>query len=318
MMRYLWLLLLLLCACGAAPKPLSPAAGAPSGPAAPSDALRFRLPGYDFSAVFPAKPTASTGQDDGLFSTTLSADGPQVFNLAAFSTQGQDRIEDAKWFEMIRGRMKLEKRGDVQLGSSIGVELGGPYEQGFVLARLYALGDTLFLAECRSKSGKLDEASALRFLNSVELDLSFRIYASATTKFSVMVPAHAIELDKSERDDERRTMNRAFYVGGKDELIYWVGAWEVPDRTPEVTDDMLLDGVIDYMKNSGQYITWQAPVDAGGARGRDFLASDASANMMGRLVSADRFVYLLMLSAKSRAALQTADPAKFYASLVWH
>jgi hypothetical protein len=217
----------------------------------------------------------------------------------------------------LRKKMKLEKRRDVKLSGFVGVELAGTYEKKPLVSRLFAVGDTLFVAEVLGEAdGKLDEPSALEFLDSVQLDLPWRIHASPTAKLSVMVPSHAIQLDRTEPNGEGRASSMAFFLGGEAQLTYWVSGEELVDRSPDVTDEQLLDGAISGMQSRGVDITWQAPIQAAGVRGREFLATDKQAHLMGRILLSERFVYLLFISATTKEALKGAESSKFYGSFV--
>jgi hypothetical protein len=131
-----------------------------------------------------------------------------------------------------------------------------------------------------------------------------------------MVPSHAIQLDKTEPNRHGRSSVMAFFLGGGAQLTYWVSGEELGDRDPEVTDEQLLDGAISGMQGRGVDITWQAPFQGAGVRGREFLATDKQAHMMGRILLSQHFVYLLFISATTKEALMSAESSKFYGSFV--
>lgn len=305
----------LLVACGAAP-PRAPAA-VPTQPAAvAASSVRADLIGFGFSAEFPRAPETQTGRDKSV-TVSVQLKGPPFYQLTAVSTMGRDRPQDSEWYESLRKKMKLEKRRDVKLAGFVGVELAGTYEKKPLVSRLFAVGDTLFVAEVLGEvDGKLDEPSALRFLDSVELELPWRIHASPTAKLSVMVPSHAIQLDRTEPNGEGRASSMAFFLGGEAQLTYWVSGEELVDRNPDVTDEQLLDGAISGMQSRGVDVTWQAPIQAAGVRGREFLATDKQAHLMGRILLSEHFVYLLFISATTKEALKSAESSKFYGSFV--
>ena len=309
------LLLLLLVGCGGAAVK-RPSSAKPEPAAAPG--TRATLVAFGLSAEFPGVPKAHTLLKDNTRSEHLSVDGQQSYSLSAFSTMGRDRPPDANWFEGVRGRMKLEKRGDVQLGAFDGQELAGKLKERHILLRVYAVADTLVVAEVDGKQGPIDEPAARRFLDSVQLELPWRIYASATTKFSVMVPSHAVEVDQTEAGDQSRSITRAFFVGGRDQRVYWTTAQELGERNSDVSDDQILDAGLAGMQEQGAKVTWQAPLQATEARGREFLGTSNGMSMMGRIWLTEHFIYLLMITAKSREALQQAETSKFYGSLVWY
>lgn len=308
----------LLLGCGSATTPRAPSA-TPPAPAATAAGMRVSIAAYGLSAVFPGPPKSHTVLKDETRSEQLSLDDPQHrFSLAAVSTMSRDRPDDAHWFDAMRARMKLEKLRDLRLGAFNGQELGGKLNGKPVLARVYAVADTLVIAEVDGKNGSLDEAAARRFLDSVELDLPWRIYASPTTKFSVMVPAHAVEVDKTEAGGDSRSVARAFFVGGPDQRMYWTTAQEIADRNPSVSDDQILDAGLAGMSEHGASITWQGPLQATEARGREFVGTSNGMAMMGRIWLTEHFIYMLMVTAKSREALQQMETSKFYGSLVWY
>jgi hypothetical protein len=306
----------LLVACGAAP-PKTPAAVASKAALAAEQGVRADLIGFGLSARFPRAPETNTGRDKTVQTASVQLQGPPFYQLTAVSTMGRDRPQDSEWYESLRKKMNLEKRRDVKLAGFRGVELAGNYEKKPLLTRLFAVGDTLFVTEVVGEvGGKLDEAGALEFLDSVQLELPWRIHAAPTAKLSVMVPSHAIQLDKTEPGDGGRSSSMAFFLGGEAQLTYWVSGEELVDRNPDVTDEQLLDAAISGMQSRGVDITWQAPIQAAGVRGREFLATDKQAHLMGRILLSDHFVYLLFISATTKDALKSADSPKFYGSFV--
>ncbi len=304
-----WLLL----GCGAS---VSKPVVASSAPVAVVSGVRHDVIGFGLSAAFPSPPTTNTSSDDKVRTVRLTSQGAQVFGLTAVSTRGRDRPKDDEWYNALRAKMKLEKRRDVQLGGYRGVELFGVHDKKPLITRLFAVGDTLFVAEVIGVKAPLDEAQALRFLDSLQLELPWRVYASPTTKFSVMIPTHAIEIDKTEPDNAARSSSFAFFLGGDDQLTYWASGEELNDRNPEVTDEQILDGAIGGLAKSGAEVTWQGPIAGAGVRGREFLATSSGVNMMGRIWLSERFLYLLFVSATSREGLQRAEASKFYGSFV--
>jgi len=306
----------LLLACGAAP-PKSPAALTPKAGGAAAQVVRADLIGFGLSAEFPGVPVTSTGRDRDVTTVTVGLEAAPFYQLTAVSTRGNDRPNDADWYEALRKKLKLEKRRDVRLAGFRGVELSGVHEKKPLLSRLFAVGDTLFVTEVVGEAGgTLDEARALQFLDSVQLELPWRIYASPITKLSVRVPSHAIEIDKTQATDDGRANSRAFFMGGEGQLTYWVSGEELTERNPEVTDEQLLDGAMNGMQNGGVEVTWQGPIQAAGVRGREFLAIEKNTHLMGRVLLSDHFVYLLFISAASRDALKDAQSSKFYGSFV--
>lgn len=315
-MRALLVCCSLLVACGAAPAK-APTTAAPRPAAAAAQSVRADLIGFGLSAEFPQAPSTRTGRDKTVNTVALQLEGPPMYQLTAVSTGGHDRPEDTVWFEALRKKMNLEKRRDVTLAGFRGVELAGTHENKQLMSRLFAVGDTLFVSEVvGAPDAKLDEASASKFLDSVQLDLPWRIHASATTKLSVMVPAHAIQLDKTEPSKDGRSSSMAFFMGGAAELTYWVSGEELVNRSADVTDEQLLDGAISGMQSRGVDVAWQAPIQAVGVRGREFLATDKKAHLMGRIMLSDHFVYLLFISSTSKEGLKSAESSKFYGSFV--
>ncbi|HEX2873794.1 MAG TPA: hypothetical protein VHP33_21205 [Polyangiaceae bacterium] len=307
---------LLVVACGAAP-PKTPAAVAAKPVAHAAHGVRADLIGFGLSAQFPRATETHTGRDKSVQTASVQLQGPPFYQLTAVSTMGRDRPQDSEWYESLRKKMKLEKRRDVKLAGFRGVELAGLYEKKPILTRLFAVGDTLFVTEVVGEAGdKLEEPGALQFLDSVQLELPWRIYASPTAKVSVMVPSHAIQLDKTEPNGHGRSSSMAFFLGGEAQLTYWVSGEELVDRNPEVTDGQLLEAAISGMQSRGVDISWQAPIQAAGVRGREFLATDKQAHLMGRILLSDHFVYLLFISATTKEALKSADSSKFYGSFV--
>lgn len=306
----------LLLACGAAP-PKATTAVATQPAAVAAKGVRADLIGFGLSAQFPRAPETSTGRDKTVTTVSVQLQGPPFYQLTAVSTMGRDRPQDSEWYESLRKKMKLEKRRDVKLAGFVGVELGGTYEKKPLLSRLFAVGDTLFVSEVVGEvGGKLDEPGALEFLDSVQLELPWRIHASPTAKLSVMVPAHAIELDKTEPNGDGRSSSMAFFLGGEAQLTYWVSGEELVERNAEVTDEQLLDAAIGGMQSRGVDISWQAPIQGAGGRGREFLATDKQTQLMGRILLSDHFVYLLFISATTKEALKSAESSKFYGSFV--
>jgi hypothetical protein len=305
-------LLLLAASCAAPQKPVVAA----HAPVTAQTGVRVEVVGFGLSAEFPKPPTTATTATDKARTVFVSQRGPQSYQLTAVSTHRRDRAKDDEWYEGLRAKLKLEKHGDVQLAGFRGVELRGKNDNHPLITRLFAVGDTLFLAEVVGSEGPLDEPAALRFLDSLQLELPWRVYASPTTKFSVMIPTHAIEIDKTQVHEVRRSSSKAFFLGGPNQLIYWATGDELIDRNPEISDDQILDAAIDGIQSNGVRVTWQGPLAAAGLRGREFLASSSGESMMGRVWLGERFVYVLLVSANSRAALQAADTSKFYGSFV--
>ena len=306
----------LLVACGAS-APKTPTTLATKPALAVASGVRADLIGFGLSAQFPRAPETSTGRDETVTTVSVQLQGPPFYQLTAVSTRGSDRPQDADWYEALRKKMKLEKRRDVKLSGFVGVELGGTHEKKPLLSRLFAVGDTLFVAEVLGEvGGKLDEPAALAFLDSLQFELPWRIHASQTAKLSVMVPAHAIQLDKTEPNGDGRASSMAFFLGGEAQLTYWVSGEELVERSAEVTDEQLLDAAIGGMQERGVNVTWQAPIQGAGVRGREFLATDKQTYLMGRILLSGHFVYLLFVSATTKEALKTAESSKFYGSFV--
>jgi hypothetical protein len=310
-------LLTLLLACGAGPAQHAPKV-APPRVAQSRPTTRAELPGFGLSAEFPCSPVATTDHRQFRMAQLTCGD-PQSFTLWSMSTGGADRASDGEWFESVRASLKLKKLRDVQVQSFDGVELGGVYEGRNTLLRLLAVGDSLLVAQVDAKHGPMDEASAGRFFASLQLQLPWRIYASPTTKFSVMVPAHAIEIDRPMTTaPDSRSNSRGFFLGGRAVVWYWAGAREIVDRNPDVTVDQILDASVDSIRQNGNEIVWQAPIESPSSRGREFLSKGASGTLRGRVWLTEHFVYVLMVGAKSRDAIDSADAARFYASFVYY
>jgi hypothetical protein len=246
-----------------------------------------------------------------------SKSNTQQYALIAVTMDGKDRLPDDKWYELVRAKLKLQKRDEFDLESFHGIEVSGLDEGKVMLARMVAVGDTLFSAIVEAKQGVIDEVAAQRFFASLRLALPWRIYASPTTKFSVMVPAHAIEIDSNDgvKKDARRSV-RGFFVGGRDALSYWASAQEIVERNAQVTDDQVLDYAIQSMEQDGDVITFQGPLEAGGMRGREFLSKKGTESFRGRMLVSEHFVYMLMVGAKSAAPLRDPQVSRFYDSLV--
>lgn len=313
-MRASLAVVLLLSACGAQPPRAAVApTPAPAGALAARGA-RVEVVGFGLSAEFSGAPKLATQTSEKVRTVYLSQRGPQSYQLTAVSTHGRDRPKDEQWFESLRAKMKLQKTRDVRLAGFEGIELSGVSEGHPLVTRLFAVGDTLFVAEAIGSEGPLDKTAAQRFLDSLQLELPWRIYASPTSRFSVMVPTHAIELDKTRPDADGRASSRAFFVGGLEQLTYWTTGEEITERNPDISDDQILDAAIDGMQKSGAQVTWQGPLESAGMRGREFLADSSDGMMMGRVWLSERFVYLLMISAKTREGLQAAETSKFYGS----
>lgn len=314
MMRALVPLFMLVGACAA------PAAGPP--PATPAQAaakpalLRTGVEGFGLSAEFTQAPKSSTQVTARVKTVYVEQSGAQAYHLTAVSTRGRDRPTDAAWYESLRKKMGLTQQREVLLSGFEGVELAGESKGQRLRARLFAVGDTLFVAEAIASKEPLNEAAAERFFSSLELELPWRIHASKATKFSVMVPANAIIVDRTDSMSEGRSSSLGFFVGGPTQRTYWATAEELVERDPEVTDDFILDAALDGMRRSGSDITWQGPLTAPGMRGREFLAASKDAAMMGRVWLTERFLYVLLVSAKTREGLQAADAAKCFGSFV--
>jgi hypothetical protein len=315
--RTLWLgLLLAITACGGK---TTPPPRPPQAVTAPPSAAgqRAALPNYGISALFPGAPQVATARAPAGQTAQLTYKDTQSYLLLAMSTGGKDRATDDQWYESVRTSLKLEKRGEFAVQAFRGVEVGGLYQGREMLVRLLAVGDTLFTIMVDAAPGKLDAQAARRFLTSLELELPWRIDASPTTGFSIMVPTHTIEVDRSDPlNVDSRATTRAFFVGGRDAITYWATAQEIVERSAAVSDDQLLDAAITLMQNDGSEITFQGPVEMSGMRGREFFSRKGSEALRGRMLIGRRFLYLTMISGKSEAALRDVQVSKFYDSLV--
>lgn len=309
-------LMLALTACGSrgVPAPATPKAAAP----APQPGVRAELPGHGFSAEFPSAPQLQTVGGERPM-TQLLVTGAQNYSLLVVSMVGKDRPKDDDWYEGVRNNLKLEKRGNFQVGSFEGAEMGGLFKGRQTIARLLAVGDALLIAQVDAKPGELDVAAAQRFVKSIEVTLPWRIYASPIARFSVMVPAHAVEVDNTAhlKGEGRGTM-RGFFVGGRDKLSYWATAHEIAARGERVSDEQVLDLAIGGIREDGSEITFQGPVEAGGLRGREFMAKHNGEVSRGRIWIGDDFIYVLTVGARSEQTLRDAEVSKFYDSLVWY
>lgn len=318
MMRALGLsLLVLLTACGSR---AIPAHSLPKAAVAtPPHGVRAEVPGHGFSAEFPTAPLLETASGEHPI-TQLVSKGAQSYFLFTVSMAGKDRPKDADWYEAVRNNLKLEKQGTFELGSFQGVELGGTLKKQQTVARLLAVGDTLLVAQVEAKPGELDTAAAQRFFSSVSVTMPWRIYASPVARFSVMVPAHAIELDRTAElfKTDGRASSRCFYVGGREKLSYWANAQQIIDRDQRVSDEQILDFAIQGMQQDGLEVTFQGPVQVPGLRGREFLGKQGLDVMRGRILVGDDFVYVLMVGAKGEQSLRDPAITRFYDSLVWY
>lgn len=309
-------LMLALVACGSHDVPVrsAPRVAAPT----PERGVRAELPGHGWSAEFPSVPGLVTAGGEHPL-TQLSSKGAQDYSLMAISMVGKDRPKDDDWYEAARTNLKLERRGKFQLGSFDGVEIGGTYQGRTTVMRLLAVGDALLVAQVDSKPADFKDEPAQRFFSSLAVTLPWRIYASPITRFSVMVPVHAIEIDRTgELKGDGRASMRAFFVGGRHALSYWATAREIVGRSERVSDEQILDGAVGSLQQDGYQITFQGPVEAAGLRGREFMAKRADEFSRGRMWIGEDYVYMLTVAAKNEQPLREAEVSKFYDSLVWY
>jgi hypothetical protein len=328
-----WTILLVCAALGCAGRAPAPAVTATPAVGAPSVApgVRAEVQGFGFSAEFPSEPTASTSLRDQSFVAELTT-GDALRHVAwCVSMQGRDRPKDAEWLSRMERSLKLQKRADVELSGMMGVELAGKQDGTSSLQRLFVRGDSLCTASLMDKSGRdIDEAVAARFFDSLRFEQPWYVFASPGERFSVAVPAHAIELvDPGDHEDEKEgeadeeedtnegfTMH-TFFVGGKDELAYWASSQVMfGPRSPDVTDDQILDIAMEAMAKQDNKLAFQAPIVVNGVRGREFLSTKGKGVYTGRLLLTSDFLYMLMIGANSREALQRAEKTRFYESFV--
>jgi hypothetical protein len=322
-MKHVLLLLAVLCGCHGQPAPVAAPVSAVSAAAAGNFA-RYELPLHGASAEFPAKPDQSesshTRGDDGEMTTTTLAVAHEdhEYGIAFSSRGGRDRPSDEAWIAGIRkglgpkARVEEESHGDFR-GLSAWYEKG---EERFACRYLF-VGDGFLTAFVGVEGRALDEVRARRFLDSVRYELPWRIVPFPAGRFSIAVPAAAVELGPEQWKLPADNPSRGFFVGGKHDLLFTVWTLEIAADN-ELSPDDLMDNALGKIRDAGTAISWRAAYQFEGLRGLEFLGHRDGVQWRGRLLVVDHYLYVLQAQAKALDALTTPEVKRFFESLRWY
>src|SRR5262245_33097780 len=128
----------------------------------------------------------------------------------------------------------------------------------------------MLVASVETKRGEPDRELANHFLDSLRFDQPFRVFAFAEAGLSVAIPALTVELDQHALGVDGALDARAFYVGGRNQIVYSVSAFEIlPDSVGQATPDERMDAGVEALVQNGGSVSFQAPLEFERARGRE-------------------------------------------------
>jgi len=179
-----------------------------------------------------------------------------------------------------------------------------------MLMRTFVVGGSLVTASVAAKSGALELSSAQEFVDSVRLDLPWRVQPIAALGVSVALPADVFSLEG--RDEAPRI----FIMGGVDAVYYGVSATPIAPAL-QATPDEALTLLLQTTYGERGEMTFNAPLELEGSRGREVLAKIGKEYLRVRIyIHGDR-LYQVMVSSTAKEQRTTSDAKRFLESLRW-
>lgn len=234
-----------------------------------------------------------------------------------FRVTANDRPEDSTFlasFDTVLQRVdstRSTSRGAMRGRVAAGSDKAGRRR----LQQVFAIGDSAYLSFYAAPEAQFDERAAQRFLDSFDLVSGWRTVADVEGRFSVSVPAVALEHVEAATENAVRTL--IYYVGTERDLSFTVVAGENRNLAPSPeAERALLDATVSELPKMGR-VLWQAAATFDGARGVDALLHGATGFQRVRVLVIGLRVYLLSISAKTQDVVVASDAQRFFDSFQW-
>jgi hypothetical protein len=308
------LMLIAICASACTRAPAQHPARAPASPAASKVVWQeHEIPGTGLFARFPATPGESVDWTKTnpafLYRAVAVENAGQVYSLfeiALGSRAGNDSILSAAT-QYVRN---VKQRQDVRLGPFRGLEVLGEAEKGGpTLVRTFAIGGSIMTATAVATSGALDISAARQFVDSMRLDMPWRVEPIPALGVSVALPAKVFPLAGG------HDFERFFVLGGVDAVSYYVSMSPIAQVLQSNPDEVLTAVVGEY--GTRGTVTFASPVELDGARGREVIAKVGAEHIRIRVYAHEDRLYQIMVSSTAKEQLTTDDARRFFESLRW-
>ncbi len=285
---------------------------------------RWDLPLEGLSAAFPAKPDQYVSRKDTengplVTSSLVAIESEHGFTLSHTTRGGKDRPRDVDWIAAIRKTFKKAERiEEFELGDFRGVMVWQTDKDKQFASWHLLVGDGYVSAVVTAPPAKFDEARARQFFDSLRFELPWRIYAAPVGRLSIAVPATAVEVSAADLDYAADGPSRAFFVGGKSEVMYLIGSMELAADMEAQGDDAILGGTLHGIAARGTDMLWQEPIRFDEASALDYLGKFKNFFIRGRLLRVGHYLYALQIQSTSRKAVGDDSAERFLESLRWY
>lgn len=187
-----------------------------------------------------------------------------------------------------------------------------------VTARAFSVGDSVYLLSVEAAPGRVDPRDAERFFGSFQLELPWRLVASPVDRFTVSVPAPAIDQPLAPGGTGGSVRHHAFSLGGEHQVAYGVTCTNVDrDELANADPDKLVHKAAMALDGSegGRRVERIQPISLHGAPGREVFAVDGDGwHMRVRVFLVGAQLYVVTMAAKSAAPLEDEHAARFFDS----
>ncbi|MCC6557886.1 MAG: hypothetical protein IT372_33485 [Polyangiaceae bacterium] len=312
------LLGLALAACASAqPPPATPVqVQAPRPPAAPV-CQSASLPADGISACMPGEPEPVRWVLDGRRVRALRSApaGTREVYLAArvarVERDGPALLDaiTASW-QRVDARRPFERDGFA--GEAIEGMLDG---QRQVVARALVVGEEVYLAQVEGPAGALDPDRAEGFFESFEVDVPWRIHASAEGRYTVAVPAPASRTALTKTIGGVAVPVSVFVLGGAASRAYFLASSELPSADPALVEQSIEAGISALADRQDGAILKLRSADTDGVVGREVLFRDSKNVLLRmRIFVTEGRMYITALAANRIEGTDDEGARRFFES----
>jgi hypothetical protein len=299
--------------------PPAPPVAAPPARAAPraSECRMASVPVDGLAACMPGTPEEVqwSAADRWIRGLRATADG-HVF-LAARTIDRSGKGDGEKLLSSISAPwQRVDENRPFQSGGFQGRALAGTLDaQRRVMARAFVVGNQVYLAQVEGPMGGMNHARAQAFLESLHIDVPWRIHASYEGRFTVAVPAPARWLTETKVMGQWAFAYDLFALSSEDDRVYGVAFGAIPTTDQRTADEILDENANLIGAQDGTAILKMKPVTLEGVPGRELVFRNED-GILGkvRIYATRRRVTMVILAAARADALDDAGARRFFDS----
>jgi hypothetical protein len=319
--------------CAAEPAPVVTATPPPRAPA--NDDARWRLvraPALGITVEMPGEPLERrevSEKKEGTFVeqavwVTLGEKKP-TFLVERFDLPGDDRPEDAKFFQNYRETMSkrlasFEVDREETVAGFAAMRMHGKEKDGDELIhRIVIVGRSVYSLTVQGPAGTLPRADAERFLASFTLALPWRVRVIEEARCTVAAPdaALSVTVRPGEKPGSNLSM-QGYYLGGETGVMYAVMHSPVAAERlkSESVEDILQVAATGFGRAEGAQIDKLKPIVHDGRVGREVVV-----RLAGKMPFARTWLFLVgdqlfqvAVYAKAQEAIGDAGAQRFLES----